>query len=275
MYPDHDLTLSSQAVCAAVFLGKMLTFAIVTRKVEHLLKAFEDAQKPVTYLALDISKASLEQNIGYLEEEHSGPESVVTCAGLWGTFEDGREYVEKITGPRLLLSLGSVLCNDPWPQALEHLKIWAGVLRPTDLLLIGMDGHMVPAHREKFWAAYHSREDLYKRFFLNGFDHANRLLGQNWFREKDWDFLAELEEEPTTRHRFFFRAKRDMHIPQIGRTIKKGEELDWFDSHRYDEDGVNLMCHKAGLSTIAIWQADNSEFRKSFPANQSRPNCFC
>ena len=149
-----------------------------TRKVERLLTAFEKAKAPATYLALDISLASLKQNVGYLTDAHSDNGSVVTCAGIWGTFEDGMKHVQEIKTPRLFLSLGSVLCNDPWPEALSHLKYWANTLRPDDLLLVGMDGHLVKNDRDKIWAAYHSCDELYKQFFLNGFEHANRLAGE-------------------------------------------------------------------------------------------------
>lgn len=229
----------------------------------HLLDAFEIADVPANYLALDISKASLEHNVKYLAERYSAVNSQVTCAGIWGTFQDGMDYVQQIENQRLFLSLGSVLCNDPWPEALGHLKFWANTLRPNDLLLVGMDAHLLPNDKEKIWAAYHSCDDLYREFFLNGFKHANLLIGENWFHEEDWDFLAQLEDQPTTRHRFYFRAKREIKINKLGRTIEEGEEFDWFDSHKYGEDSVRLMCYKAGLSVIAVWQAPNSEFRES------------
>lgn len=61
-----------------------------------------------------------------------------------GAFEDGKEYVGRIQTPRLFVSLGSVLCNDPWLEALNHLKYWVGAMRPGDLL-IGIDGHLLPS----------------------------------------------------------------------------------------------------------------------------------
>lgn len=191
---------------------------------------------------------------------HSFPDAVVKCAGIWGTFEDGLQYAQQIKGPRLFLSLGSVLCNDAWPEALRKVKEWAGILREDDFLLVGMDAHLVPRDNEKIWAAYHSRDDLYRKFFLNGFNHANRLVGETWFREEDWNFEAELENP--TRHRFFFRAKRDIKLGRKGRKIAKGEELDWFDSHKYGQEDVETMFEKAGLVAINIWQAPGSEFRK-------------
>ncbi|KAL6897185.1 histidine-specific methyltransferase [Trichoderma evansii] len=233
-----------------------------TRKVEHLLSSFEEAQLEATYLALDISKTSLEHSIGYLLGEHSAANAKVTCAGLWGTFQDGMSYVKGIQGQRLFLSLGSVLCNDPWAEALNHLRYWAEALRPGDLLLVGMDAHLLPNDNDKIWKAYHSQDDLYRQFFLNGFNQVNKAIGEEWFQEEDWEFMAQLEDQPTTRHRFFFRAKKDVIIHKLNRTFKAGEELDWFDSHKYGEESVRLMCHKAGLSVINVMQAPGSEFRQ-------------
>jgi len=231
-----------------------------TRKVEHLLAAFERAGTEATYLALDISRSSLEHNVKYLEKRHSDKDSVVTCAGLWGTFEDGFRWVQQVKGPRLFLSLGSVLCNDPWPEALAKVRQWASILRPVDMLLVGMDAHLTSHDKEKIWAAYHSRDDLYTDFFLNGFEHANRLVGETWFREEDWDREAELEE--CNRHRFFFRAKHDFQLGTTGRRVEKGEEVDWFDSHKYGQDDVETMFEKSGLVASKIWQAPGSEFRQ-------------
>ncbi|KAF4125637.1 L-histidine Nalpha-methyltransferase / hercynylcysteine S-oxide synthase [Geosmithia morbida] len=231
-----------------------------TRKVQHLLAAFEESGTEATYLALDISRTSLECSIKYLKDQHSAKDSVVKCAALWGTFEDGLEWVQRIRGPRLFLSLGSVLCNDPWPEALSKVRSWAGILRPGDMLFVGMDAHLVPQDSDKVWRSYHSCDDLYREFWLNGFDHANRLAGETWFREEDWDFLAELEYP--TRHRFFLRAKHGFRFGQTGRRVEKGEEIDWFDSHKYSQSDVEIMFEKANLSASNIWQAPNSEFRQ-------------
>jgi EasF-like predicted methyltransferase len=233
-----------------------------TRKVEHLLKCFERSRTPATYLALDISEASLLHNVDYVATRHAGKDDVVRCGGLWGTFEDGEQYVNDIKSPRLFLSLGSVLCNDEWDRAVCNLQKWANQLRPDDLLLVGMDAHLAPQHRDKIWAAYHTSNELYRQFFVNGFDHANQLAEQDWLTEENWSFEAELEEEPTTRHRFFFKAKQDIKLERFNRIIRAGEEFDWFDSHKYGETDVRIMCSKAKLDVIKVWRAPNSEFRK-------------
>lgn len=240
-----------------------------TRKVEHLLESFEKRQVKATYLALDISQASLLHNVAYVAERHASAKAVVRCAGLWGTFEDGERYVASIETPRLFLSLGSVLCNDDWAKAVHKLQRWAEQLRRDDFLLVGMDAHLVETDREKIWAAYHSSDDLFRQFFLNGFAHANRLIGEDWLREEDWEFLATLEDLPTTRHRFYFKAKRDIRVKRFQRTIHAGEEFDWFDSHKYGEVDVRIMCSKARLEIVEVWRAPDSEFRE-WPKDNGR-----
>lgn len=170
------------------------------------------------------------------------------------------EWVQQIQGQRLFLSLGSVLCNDEWAEALDKVRKWAGILRKDDLLLVGMDAHVVEQDDDKIWAAYHTRDDLYKSFFLRGFEKANSLVGETWFREEDWDLLAELENP--TRHRFYFRANHSFELGTTGRVIEEGEEIDWFDSHKYNEETVGMMLGKAGLAAREIWQAPQSEFRE-------------
>ncbi|KAH8176838.1 histidine-specific methyltransferase, SAM-dependent domain-containing protein [Sarocladium implicatum] len=233
-----------------------------TRKVEHLLESFERNRVKATYLALDISEASLLHNVAYVARRHATTDAFVRCAGLWGTFEDGERYVAGIKTPRLFLSLGSVLCNDDWAKAVHTLRKWAEQLRGQDFLLVGMDAHLVESSREKIWAAYHTSNDLFRQFFLNGFDHANRLAGETWLREEDWEFHATLEDRPTTRHRFYFKAKRDIYIKKFDRTIRAGEEFDWFDSHKYGEVDVRIMCSKAKLEVVEVWRAPGSEFRQ-------------
>jgi len=235
-----------------------------TRKVAYLLSAFEDDRIEASYLGLDISKISLTENIARLANNNPEPDAVVRCAGLWGTFEDGQKYVATIPGPRLFLSLGSVLCNDDWDKAVSNLSKWAALLRSEDHMLVGMDGHLLPGDKDKIWAAYHSRhsDELFRLFWLNGFAHINRLAGAAIFKEEDWEFMAMMETDPTTRHRFYMVAKRDIDMVPFNQTIRKGEEIDWFDSHKYGEHQVALMCKAAKLEVIKIWKAPNSEFRK-------------
>ncbi|KAM3538459.1 hypothetical protein ARSEF1564_008620 [Beauveria bassiana] len=58
------------------------------------------------------------------------------------------------------------------------------------------------------------------------------------------------------------RAKKDVPLPEGGNVISKGQEFDWFNSHKYGEQDVRLMCSKAGLTVHQSWAAPGSEFRQ-------------
>jgi uncharacterized SAM-dependent methyltransferase len=236
-----------------------------------LIAAFEKVGKRATYLGLDISKESLDHNIGYLADMARGQlDPIVTVAGLWGTFDDCLDRVKQIPGPRLFLSLGSVLCNDEWPEAMKKIKQWASILRPEDVLLVGMDAHLAPRHRHKIKIAYHTHTELWDAFFSNGFKMMNEYVGEEWFRDEDWERHVDIEcdgddrktPSTSTRHRFYFCAKRDIVFGTSGGMVRQGEEMDWFDSHKWHPSAVETMFSKAGLVVTQIWQAPKSEFRE-------------
>ncbi|KAG9254685.1 uncharacterized protein F5Z01DRAFT_87060 [Emericellopsis atlantica] len=242
-----------------------------TRKVRHFLAGFEKVSKSATYLGLDISKESLDHNIEYLASMARGhAEPIVTVAGLWGTFDDCLDRVKQIHGPRLFLSLGSVLCNDEWLEAMKKIKQWASILRPDDMLLVGMDAHLAPVHRQKIKVAYHTHPRLWDAFFSHGFRMMNEYAGEEWFRDEDWERHVDIEcdgvdqstPSTSTRHRFYFCAKRDIVLGTSGGIIHEGEEMDWFDSHKWRQSAVETMFSKAGLVVTQVWQAPNSEFRQ-------------
>ncbi|TDZ34053.1 Ergothioneine biosynthesis protein 1 [Colletotrichum spinosum] len=233
-------------------------------KVNLLLRELARQGRETTYLALDISKKSLASNLVKLHAEHAG--GSVHVAGLWGDFDAGLRHCkssaagEDDTTPRVFLSLGSVLFNDPWAKAVASLKRWAALMRPSDLILAGMDGHDVRSR--KVWDAYHSHPDLFERFFHNGFDHANKLLGEVVFRPLDWDICAEVDAAEK-RHRFFVRARRDVMLEgDDGGVLREGVELDWFDAHKRNEVDVRKMCAQAGLEVIASWAKKGSDMRQ-------------
>jgi L-histidine Nalpha-methyltransferase / hercynylcysteine S-oxide synthase len=75
------------------------------RKVCLLLQALEDAGKNVEYYALDVSERELERTLAQVP-----PFKYVSCRGLLGTFEDGREWLKQpdvLGKPKCVLYMGS------------------------------------------------------------------------------------------------------------------------------------------------------------------------
>ncbi|KAK1579758.1 histidine-specific methyltransferase [Colletotrichum navitas] len=236
------------------------------RKVNYLLEELAHQGRRATYLALDISRRSLTTNLEALAPRHAG--GSVRMAGLWGDFTAGLAFAETVVAtPRVFLSLGSVLFNDPWKKAVAALRDWAALMRPADLILAGMDGHDVSS--AKVWDAYHAHPDLFTRFFHNGLAHANALLGDDIFCPEDWDICAEVDAAEK-RHRFYLRARRDVDVTagmtttttKTTATLRRGLEVDWFDAHKRSEADVRGMCREAGLEVVKSWAAEGSEMRQ-------------
>lgn len=70
-----------------------------------LLQALEDDEKQVEYYALDLSRTELERTLSQLPAYRH-----VRCRGLWGTYDDGREWLREpanVSRRKCILSLGS------------------------------------------------------------------------------------------------------------------------------------------------------------------------
>jgi uncharacterized SAM-dependent methyltransferase len=242
-----------------------------SRKVEHLLEHLEKRCQPNVYLAVDISEESLEQNVAFLYQKHDH----VRCLGLRGTFSEARKWCKNnVPHPRVFLSLGSVLFNDAWETALAHLKEWANIMADGDLLLAGMDGHTIPDDFDKIWASYHADKELYARFWQNGFRRANDLIGEECFRAEDWRVRSVIEEKPVC-HRFVFRAKRTVSFGKLGFSFHAGEDMEWFDAHKYPEEKVRLACSLAGLKVLKVWKLDDSEMSELWLVTRFRTETDC
>lgn len=75
------------------------------RKVCLLLQAFEDLEKSIQYFALDLSRKELERTLAQVPDF-----KYVSCNGLWGTYDDGREWLKQpaVAGrSKCILHLGS------------------------------------------------------------------------------------------------------------------------------------------------------------------------
>lgn len=86
-------------------LSSLTTAGSNLRKVCLLLQALEDQAKPVDYYALDLSQRELERTLAHVPDfQH------VSCHGLLGTYDDGREWLKRpgvLERPKCILHIGS------------------------------------------------------------------------------------------------------------------------------------------------------------------------
>jgi EasF-like predicted methyltransferase len=111
------------------------------RKVCLLLQAFENAGKTIDYYALDLSQEELQRTLSQVPHfKH------VSCHGLFGTYDDGRDWLAgmKDDRPRCILHMGSSIGNFTQAEAVDFLKQFSDVMKPQDLILIGVDSWNQP-----------------------------------------------------------------------------------------------------------------------------------
>ncbi|CAP70273.1 uncharacterized protein PODANS_3_3560 [Podospora anserina S mat+] len=217
------------------------------RKVNLLLQAFEDAGKSIDYYALDLSKQELERTLAQLPAYQH-----VRAHGLFGTYDDGREWLKdpsNISRRKCIMSLGSSIGNFERSAAASFLKSFSDVLSHGDTMLIGLDACNDPA---KVYHAYNDKEGITHEFILNGLRHANRVLGQAAFHERDWRVIGEyVHDAEGGRHQAFYSPVRDTTV--FGQVIRPHERIQVEESLKWSPEETRKMWDLAGMTEKGKW----------------------
>lgn len=211
--------------------------------------------KAAKYYGLDLSLTTVSESINLLR----GIYKKTPCFGLWGTFEDGFEWAKSIPGPRVFLSLGSIYGNDRFDRAVRYLKMCAHMLRPEDLLLIGIDCH----HDSKgVWKSYHDTEGVFEHFIRNGFKNSNIIIGGEWYRDEDWELHGVLEQNPL-QHRFLLRATRPVEYGPAGLYFDAGTEIECYEGIKQTPEIMRKQFFSAGLTILEGWESPSGNICKT------------
>ena len=222
---------------------------------ETLLSVLEKRGQLAVYLAVDINREYLNHDVSILSQKHAK----LVCQGVYGTFDDAISWCKKLPSPRAFIWLGSTLFRGTREEALTTLQSWSEVMQPDDIMLVGADGHTAPEYHDKIWQSYHADEARWQQLWDNGFVVANDVIGEEWFHSADWKVDAVIDTEPICRHRFRFRAQRDLVLGSSGIAFRKGEELTWLEPHKFSKALIHELCQLAGLDVVETWQAEDSE----------------
>lgn len=231
------------------------------RKVDILLKAFERARKTVHYYALDLSLPELERTFAEISTDDY---HYVRLTGLHGTYDDALAWLQKPENhqkPTCVLSLGSSVGNFSRDQAARFLAGFAKALGLSDYLMIGLDSCQ---DAQKVFRAYNDCNDVTHRFYRNGLDHANKLLGYEAFKQSEWKVVG-FYDEKLDRHEASYLALDDISIEGI--RFQKGEYLKFEESHKYSESQALSLWHSAGLIEQAKFSNAAGDYSKHFHYN--------
>ena len=145
------------------------------------------------------------------------------------------------------MSLGSSIGNFGRQEAAEFLKGFASILGSGDFMMIGIDGCLDPS---KVYRAYNDEAGLTHKFYRNGLTQANRLLGKEAFRQRDWNIIGEYDTT-AGRHQAFFVPVRACQIDDVFFPAGKGVLVE--QAHKYSSINVEQLWDAAGLHEGAVY----------------------
>ena len=227
----------SSGLLAGVVVN-LLILASNLRKVKILLDAFESAKKPVHYYALDLSLSELERTFSLVD---AGSFKHVKFQGLHGTYDDGLAWLGKQRNganrgyTTCVMSFGSSIGNFTPTDAAEWLADFAAVLDPADYLLVGLDACQ---DLNRIFEAYNDSEGVTEQFYRNGLDHANRLIGEEVFKQCDWQPETNVNKQ---RHQAVYLALRDVKTKDYSFTA--GERL-----------ALEVSCKYSEEESLSLWR---------------------
>lgn len=238
-----------RATCILILVDSNL------RKVKILLDAFERAEKPIKYYALDLSKSELERTLLGIP----GVYRFVECFGLLGTYDEGLLWLkapENAEKAKCLLWLGSSMGNFPKEEAAVFLRNVTDSLTDDDVCIIGVDACQ---DEQKILQAYNDRDGKTHRFVRNGLDHANELLGKHAFDQSMWNVIGEYDQA-NGRHQAFLYPNADVRIEDV--IIRAGERICIEQSNKYSAGQICDLWQAAGLKRDAVYGNDSNDYRK-------------
>ena len=189
----------------------------------------------------------------------------VTCHGLFGTYDDGLAWLtrtENKVKTKCILSLGSSVGNFRRKDAANFLRDFAEALGPADSMLIGLDACQ---REDRVYKAYNDSDGITHKFYRNGLFHANRLLGYDAFKPKEWNVVG-VYNESEGRHEAYFTPVADVRVEDC--ILKKGEKILLEEAHKYSAAQSEMLWHSAGLNPVASFGNQKDDYRKfPFPSD--------
>ncbi|KAF9932856.1 hypothetical protein FBU30_007187 [Linnemannia zychae] len=186
------------------------------RKTVLLLNALERKRKNIRYYALDLMLDELTKSLKSL-----GQFANVKTAGLWGTYDQGLAFVNSFGSdvPKTLLWLGSSIGNLRREESRDFISSYRKTLNVGDNWLIGIDRRN---DAQEIMIAYNDPKGVTRDFIMNGLDHINVLLGQNFIDRQKFRYFAQYNVE-LGRHEAYYQVTEAHELVYI--TPSSGEEV--------------------------------------------------
>lgn len=234
----HDLARDLPDIRVIVELGSGSAV-----KTEHLLRAFENDERPLCFAPIDVSRSALEESIERIEREHPRLEILPAIA----EYEPGLAEIQALgREPKLTLWLGSSIGNLDRPSARAFLSRVRETMADCDRLLVGID---LRKDREILEQAYDDAQGVTARFNLNLLRRINRELAAD-FDLDDFRHQVHYDEQSGSVQSFLeSQHAHSVHIRDLDIEIAfdEGERIHTEDSHKYSLEEIGTLAAEAGL----------------------------
>ncbi|KAI3326431.1 histidine-specific methyltransferase, partial [Xylariaceae sp. AK1471] len=233
-------------------------------KTACLLTGMEEERRHVFYYALDVSDEALYTNLGELKKKFA-TSHYVHISGLSGTYEDCAEWLANSASLPVstvtFLWLGNSVANLTQGDASALMGQFhqACIKMGVDCnFLISADGCGV---KDRILNAYDPINEPSRKFLFHGLHHANKLLGQEAFKEEEWDAIPEWNKEENEL-RYSYAPKRDIQLDlgELSIEVEKEEPVYYFMSGKWNESQIASIANKAGLSVGKVWRDAHDEY---------------
>jgi L-histidine N-alpha-methyltransferase len=231
-------------------------------KTRVLLDALQAAGTLERYIPVDVTESMVRDCAEQLTSEYPG----LRVHGVIGDFERHLDRVPAAAGPRIVAFLGGTVGNFPPGSRRRVLRQIAGLLGPSDHLLMGTDLVKDPLVLE---AAYDDAQGVTAEFNRNVLRVLNRELRAD-FNPEDFDHVAlfdtqnEWIEMRLRARREHTTLVRDLDLPVH---FDRGEELRTEISAKFTPERLQSDLSAAGLELVR-WLTDPDEL---FALSLSRP----
>jgi L-histidine N-alpha-methyltransferase len=225
-------------------------------KVRYLIEACLARQQELTYYAVDISPAGLDNGTRQLLQDYPR----LRVVGLVAEFENGLRHLAAVAGgPRLVAFLGSTVGNFTEEEIAGFFAMLRGHLRPMDRLLLGVDLIKDPAVLE---TAYDDAQGITAKFNLNILARLNRELSANF-------------DPAAFRHRAVWnqaRSRIEMHLVSVRDQcvriadldldveFRQGETIHTENCYKYSRSGMESLLTRHGFHVLGRFIDPQDQF---------------
>lgn len=243
--------------CTLVELG-----AGSATKTRIILDAMRAQGCAESYVPIDVSRDFLEATALQLRAEYSDIRIVPVVSDITESFT-----LPEMSGPVLVVFLGSTIGNFPREAAIRLLAHLARSMSPADRFLLGADLRKDP---EVIHRAYNDSKGVTAAFNLNILERLNRELNADF----PIDAFEHRASYSTQHHRVEMHlvARRPVKvmIPEIGEiSFSEGESVRTELSYKYDRAAIEDLVGQAGLKMEKWMPAEDGSFALALARSDS------